>query len=231
MHVGILGGTGPLGRGLALRLAAAGTTVTIGSRDRQRADAVVTELLAAWPDRRVPVAGADNATAADADVVVLATPWEAAIATVGDLETVLHGKVVVSVANALVREGRDMLAVGPPRGSVAAGVQGRLPGTLVAAAGHHLPAPVLVDLDRPVVADVLVCSDHAEATAQAMALLGSIPGLRPLDAGGLGQAAAIEAFTAVLVSLNIRYKAHSTLGLVGLDHNDRVPARTVVPTR
>jgi len=228
VNVGILGGTGPLGRGLALRLAVAGTPVTLGSRDPARAASVAAEILAAWPDRDLVIDGAGNAAAGDADVVVVATPWEAAVATVRDLEANLRGKVVVSVANALVREGGDMLAVVPPRGSVAASLQAQLPASLVAAAGHHLPAPVLGDLGRTLVADVLVCSDHPDATETTMALVGTIPGLRPLDAGGLAQASAIEAFTAVLVSLNIRYKAHSTLGLSGLDGNARVPPRTAV---
>ena len=107
-------------------------------------------------------------------------------------------------------------------------MQAHLPDSLVAAAGHHLPAPVLGDLGRTLVADVLVCSDHRQATETVMELMGRIAGLRPLDAGGLAQAAAIEAFTAVLVGLNIRYRAHSTLGLSGLDGNARVPERTAV---
>ena len=87
----------------------------------------------------------------------------------------------------------------------------------MAAAGHHLPASDLEDLDESLGADVLVCSDHPEATGAAMALIASIEGLRPLDAGSLAQAAAIEAFTAVLVTVNIRYKAHTSLRLTGLD--------------
>jgi hypothetical protein len=226
VHVGILGGTGPLGRGLALRLAAAGTTVTLGSRDPARAAQVASDIVAAWPDRTLAIDGAANIGAAGADVVVMATPWEAAEPTARAVGPSLRGKVVVCVANALVQEGREMLAVIPPRGSVAACVAAALPDALVAAAGHHLPATVLARLDRPIVSDVLVCSDHREATDATMALMALIPGIRPLDAGGLTQASAIEAFTAVLVGLNIRYKAHSTLGLSGLDGNDRVPPRT-----
>ncbi len=101
---------------------------------------------------------------------------------------------------------------------MAAAVQAALPASLVAAAGHHLPASDLEDLDKTLGADVLVCSDHPEATRSTMALFASVAGLRPLDAGSLAQAAAIEAFTAVLVTLNIRYKAHSSMGLTGLDH-------------
>jgi hypothetical protein len=216
MHVGILGGTGPLGRGLGLRLAAAGVTVTIGSRDAARAGDVVAGLHHRYPDRDLPVTGGDNEVAAAADVVVVATPWDAAVPTVRGLADFFDGKVVVSVANALVKQGREMHALVPPRGSMAAAVQAALPRALVVAAGHHLPAAELEDLDVVLHADVLVCSDHPVATESAMDLLASIAGLRPLDAGSLASAAPIEAFTAVLVTLNIRYKGHSSLGLTGL---------------
>ena len=120
MHVGILGGTGPAGRGVAVRLAAAGTEVTLGSRDAERAASVAGEVVAKWPDLRLDIRGADNEGAAGADVVVLATPWDSAIATLKPLREILAGKVVISMANALIREGREMLALIPPRGSVAA---------------------------------------------------------------------------------------------------------------
>jgi 8-hydroxy-5-deazaflavin:NADPH oxidoreductase len=217
MDVGILGGTGPLGRGLALRLAAAGATVTIGSRDAARCHEVVGGLHEQWP-RDLAITGATNEDAAARDIVVVATPWDAVVPTVRALSGPLEAKVVVSVANALVKQGREMHALLPPRGSIAAAVQAELPGSLVAAAGHHLPASELENLDAALGADVLVCSDHAEATQAAMALMASIDGLRPLDAGSLAQATAIEAFTAVLVTVNIRYKAHSSLGLTGLGH-------------
>jgi NADPH-dependent F420 reductase len=217
MDVGILGGTGPLGRGLGLRLAAAGASVTIGSRDAGRAVEVVAALHEKWP-RRLAIKGAGNEDAAARPVVVVATPWDAVVPTVRPLAPALEGKVVVSVANALVKQGREMHALVPPRGSVAAALQAALPASWVAAGGHHLPASELEDLEATLGADVLVCSDHREATDAAIDLFASIEGLRPLDAGSLAQASAIEAFTAVLVTLNIRYKAHSSLRLTGLEH-------------
>ncbi len=216
MHVGILGGTGPAGRGVALRLAQAGSRVTIGSRDAERAASVVSEALARWPGLDLPLDGADNAGAAAAELVVVATPWDSAVATVRALREPLAGKVVVSMANALVKEGREMLALVPPRGSVAAAVQAALPDSLVAAAFHHLPASEMENLQSGLEADVLVCSDHPEATAATVALVEGLRGLRPLDAGSLNQAAAIEAFTAVCITLNIRHKAHSTLRMAGI---------------
>jgi NADPH-dependent F420 reductase len=221
MHVGIIGGTGPLGQGLGLRLAAAGSSVTIGSRQAERAAEVVAALHDRWPGRGLAIDGGSNDQAAARSIVVVATPWDALVPTLRSLAEHLEGKVVVSVANALVKQGREMHALVPPRGSMAAAVQAELPASMVAAAGHHLPAAELADLEAALEADVLVCSDHAEATDATVALMGSIEGLRPLDAGSLAQAAAIEAFTAVLVTINMRYKAHSSLGLTGLGHVPR----------
>ncbi len=216
MHVGILGGTGPAGRGVAVRLAEAGIRVTLGSRDAERATRIAGDVETRWPDLDLVLEGSDNAGAADADLVIVATPWDSVIPTVRSLREPLTGKVVISMANALVKEGREMLALIPPRGSVAAAVQATLPDSLVAAAFHHLPASEMENLESGLEADVLVCSDHREATLATMGLIELVPGLRPLDAGSLSQAAAIEAFTAVCITLNIRHKAHSTLRMAGI---------------
>lgn len=217
MDVGIIGGTGPAGRGLGLRLAAAGVSVGIGSRDPARAAEAVEGMRARWgPRLSGPIVGCGNAEAAGAGIVVLATPWEGAVQTVEALAAPLSGKVLVSMANALVREGGEMLPLFHPRGSVAAAVQAVLPRTRVSAAFHHLPAREMGDLDSGLIADVLVCADDPEATTETMSLVERVDGLRPLDAGSLAQAAAIEAFTSVCVTLNIRHRAHSTLKLAGI---------------
>ncbi len=216
MHVGILGGTGPAGRGVAVRLAESGAKVILGSREAERAIGIADELRARWPGLTLDIAGADNAGAASADVVIVATPWDSAIATIKPLRELLAGKVVVSMANALIKEGREMLALIPPRGSVAASVQAALPDSFVAAAFHHLPAGEMENLESGLESDVLVCSDHPEASVVAESLVDLMRGLRPLNAGSLSQASAIEAFTAVCITLNIRYKAHSTLRMLGI---------------
>jgi NADPH-dependent F420 reductase len=215
MRVGIFGGTGPAGRGLAVRLAAAGAEVVIGSRDADRATGVAEELAKTWPDHHLDLEGASNQDTAACELVVVATPWDGAIATVKPLAGALAGKVVVSMANALVKEGREFLALVPPRGSVAASIQAALPESLVSASLHHLPASEMEKLTTPLVADVFVCSDHLEATAATTAMVDSIEGLRGIDAGSLSQAAPIEAFTAVLITVNIRHKAHTTVRLAG----------------
>jgi NADPH-dependent F420 reductase len=215
MRIGIVGGTGPAGRGLALRLAAAGDQVVVGSRQAERAEEIVAGLLEAWPDRSLPIEGGTNDEAAECELVVLATPWDSLLATIKPLAPSLAGKVVVSMANALVKEGREFLALIPPRGSMAASIQAWLPDSLVSASFHHLPASEMEKLATPITADVLVCSDHAEATEATVALVDRIEGLRGVDAGSLAQSAPIEAFTAVLITINIRHKVHTALQLAG----------------
>ena len=215
MRIGILGATGPAGRGLAVRLAAAGDQVVMGSRAAERADSIARGLVDRWPDRALAVTGASNQDAAAADLVVVATPWESAVATIRPLAAALDGKVVVSMANALAKQGREFLALVPPRGSVAAAVQAALPGSLVSASFHHLPASEMETLSTALVGDVMVCSDHPEATEATLSLVDGVEGLRGVDAGSLAQAAPIEAFTAVLITINIRHKVHAAVQLTG----------------
>ena len=217
MNIAVLGGTGPAGRAVAARLASVGFDVVIGSRSKDRALEIRDELLAKWPDRSLPLEGADNERAAEADVVVVATPWDAAAVTAHSVERQLEGKVVISMANALAKVGHEFQPLVPPRGSVAASVQAAVPGARVAAAFHHLPARELAAIDRPIHSDVLICSDHPGATEVTAELVRRIEGLRPLDAGQLSNAAPIEAFAAVLLQLNGRYRTRVAIKLTGID--------------
>jgi 8-hydroxy-5-deazaflavin:NADPH oxidoreductase len=133
------------------------------------------------------------------------------------LADALNGKVLISMANALTRFGREWSPLLPPRGSVAATIQAAVPATLVAAAFQHLPAKPVADLDHHLDLDVMVCSDHAEATKATINLIDKVPGMRPVDCGGLGSALAIEALTPVLISINVRYKTHASIRVTGLD--------------
>jgi 8-hydroxy-5-deazaflavin:NADPH oxidoreductase len=217
VHIGILGGTGPAGSALAARLAAVDFEVTIGSRSKERAQEVCSSICDKWPDRVLALRAGDNTMAADADVVVVATPWDAAAATAVSVCDQLDGKVVVSMANALVKVGNEFQPLVPPRGSVATHVQSSVPRAMVAAAFHHLPAHALAKLDAPVESDVLICSDHPEAYEATASIVERIPDLRPLDAGSLSNAAPIEAITAVLLQLNVRYRTRTALRLTGID--------------
>lgn len=216
MRVGILGGTGPAGSGLAVRLAASGVDVVIGSRSAERAAGKVDELTAAWPDRSLRVTAGENVDAARCDVVVVATPWDGACDVVAALSEELAGKVVISMANALVRVNKEFLPLTPPRGSIASHVQAVIPRSLVAAAFHHLPAKELGNIAEPMVGDVLVCADDPAAYDTTAELVRKMPDLRALNAGSLAAATPIEALTAVLLGLNVRYKTRAGVVLTGI---------------
>jgi NADPH-dependent F420 reductase len=174
------------------------------------------ELLDRWPDLGLNIDAGDNAAAAMAHVVVLATPWDSAATTASSVSEHLAGKVVISMANALVRLGNEFHPLVPPRGSVAAHIQAAVPASRVVAALHHLPAKELGHLGAPIDSDVLICSDDPSATKVVSEIVAAIPGCRPLDAGELQNATAIEAFTAVLLQLNIRYKTRVAPKLTGI---------------
>jgi NADPH-dependent F420 reductase len=213
--VGLLGGTGPAGTGLAVRLAAAGLRVLVGSREQDRAEEVVAGLLGDWPDRGLDLVGVANEEACDADVVVMAAPWEPALQLAGALADRLAGTPVVSMANALARVDGNFLPLTMPRGSVCQELAARLPDSDVVGAYHHLPAKHMGDLDHELGCEVLVCGGSVEARNVVIDLTDRVQGLHALDAGTLDSAGAIEAMTAVLVQVNVRYRTHSMLRLVG----------------
>jgi hypothetical protein len=200
----------------------AGTPVVIGSREKERAEEVTRDLVSPWLDRGLDIGGAldirgaENAEAAQCDTVMVATPWDAVLQTVRPLVDVLADRVVISVGTALMKKGREFLAIAPPRGSVAALLQSALPRSHVVGACHHLPAAPLLDLDAKLDADVLVCSDHQQAADETIGILSVVDGLRPIYAGSLAAASTIEAFTAILITLNIRNKTETTLKIGGL---------------
>jgi NADPH-dependent F420 reductase len=216
MRVGILGGTGPAGRALGTRLAANGLEVVLGSRSAERGEEIAAEVRAEWPDRTLLLLGGSNLDAGSCDIVVLATPWDGAVATALELAPALEGKVLVSMVNALTRIGREFQALVPVRGSIAATVQAMLPATEVTAAFQHLPARELGAIDHELVSDVLICADTNSAAQRTVELVEMMPGLRGVQAGSLASANAVEALTAVLLNVNIKYKSHVALRLEGL---------------
>ena len=179
MRIGILGATGPAGRGLAARLASVGHEVLFGSRAVDKARAAVDELDKEWADR---VAGrliaCDNAWACDAPVVILAVHAESAIPTVQEHADRLAGKIVVSMANNLVKHGNEFNAVLPPHGSVAAEIQALLWRSLVCTAFHLVPAAEFGELDHEMSSDVIVLGDDDDAKTTVMEITSSIPRLR-----------------------------------------------------
>lgn len=216
VRVGILGGTGPAGRALAARLAAVGVDVIVGSRSADRAASVCEDIRKRWPDHTMSLEPGENTHAAEAQLIVVATPWDAAASTTKSVAAALDGKVVVSMGNALVKEDGELVALTPPSGSVAAAVQEAAPDALVAAAFQHIPAKSLAAVDTPIDGDVIVCSDHQPAFEATADLVRRIPDLRPLHGGSLVGAGPVEAFTAVLLGVNSRYKARAVVRLNGI---------------
>ena len=164
MEIGLLGATGPAGSALAARLADAGHDVVVGSRSKYRAMEVCDKIFDKWPERSLSIRATDNAGAADAEVVVIATPWDAAAATARSVADHLHRKVVICMSNAIAQVAGEFQPLVPPRGSVSASVQAEVTDAYVAAALHHVPATELGNLDHELASDVLVCSDHRRAT-------------------------------------------------------------------
>jgi 8-hydroxy-5-deazaflavin:NADPH oxidoreductase len=221
MRIGVIGGSGPAGSALAARLASVGYESVIGSRSKYRAMESRDAFVERHPSLDDLLGYGDNATAADCDVVVIATPWDSAATMAQKHELYLRDKIVVSMANALVRVGKEFQPLVPPRGSVAAHVQAAVPHSRVVAAFHHLPATELGLIDEPIDSDVLICGDEHDAVSTISQIVSKIPGCRPLDAGELSNATAIEAFTAVLLQLNVRYKTRVAPKLTGIKGDPR----------
>ena len=216
MKIGILGGTGPAGSGLAARLTAGGQRVYVGSRDPAKAEATVGHLIERWGRRMAHIESASNAEVAEvAEIVVLGTNARATVPTASEHAARLAGKPVVSMANAMRRVGASFEPVPIQEGSIAQAVQKAAPEALVAAALHHIPAAALLDLDQPVLqGDVAVVADDLEAMRATQALVSAMPELRPLDGGPLENAIGLEAFCAVLLTVNVRYGGKATLRLM-----------------
>jgi NADPH-dependent F420 reductase len=214
--IGILGGTGDQGRGLARRFALAGHQVLIGSRSAERAEAAAQQLGHG-------VRGLANAAAArEADVVIAAVPWEGHGDLLSALAGELAGKIVVDCVNPMGFDQRGAYALsaaegGPAEGSAAEQAAALLPGSRVVAAFHHVSAVLLLDPEVDTMdLDVLVLGDDREATDLVQALAARIPGVRGVYAGRLRNCGQIEALTANLVSINRRYKAHAGLRITDI---------------
>ena len=214
--IGILGGTGDQGRGLARRFALAGHQVLIGSRSAERAEGAAQQLGHG-------VRGLANAAAArEADVVIAAVPWEGHGELLSALAGELAGKIVVDCVNPMGFDKRGAYALtadegGPAEGSAAEQAAALLPGSRVVAAFHHVSAVLLLDPEIDTMdLDVLVLGDDREATDLVQALAGRIPGVRGIYAGRLRNCGQIEALTANLVSINRRYKAHAGLRITDI---------------
>jgi 8-hydroxy-5-deazaflavin:NADPH oxidoreductase len=214
LTVGILGGTGDQGRGLAYRWARAGQRVVIGSRTASRGRAAAEEL-STLP--RVPagvVSGGGNQDACATDVVIVAVPWAGHAELLAELREHLAGRIVVDCVNPLGFDKQGAYPLPVPEGSAAQQAAALLPDSRVCAAFHHVSAVLLADPDvAKVDLDVLVLGEDREATGVVQALAARIDGMRGIYAGRLRNAGQVESLTANLIAVNRRYKVHAGIRL------------------
>jgi NADPH-dependent F420 reductase len=218
--IAVIGGTGPQGKGLAYRWAKAGHTVVIGSRAAEKAEAVALEVAEriSAEGGTPSVSGAANADAAEAcDVVAIVVPWNGHDELVKTLP--LDGKTVISCVNPLAFDKQGPYGLVVEAGSAAESTAALHPGAAVVGAFHHVSAVSLWSsaqfLDHE---DVLVCGDSADAKAVAISLASAVVGRDGIDGGALRLARQLEPLTAVLISINKRYKVQSGIRIGGLDH-------------
>ncbi|MGW4393367.1 NADPH-dependent F420 reductase [Streptomyces sp. NPDC004685] len=221
VRIGVVGGTGPQGKGLAFRLAQAGHEVILGSRVAERAVQAAAELTDQL-EGSTPLVGLGNRDAADAsEVIILAVPYDGHDALVAELADGLDRKIVISCVNPLGFDKGGPFGLSVSAGSAAEEVAKIVPTARVVGAFHHLAAPLLLDPAADLShEDVLVCGDDVEAKAVVVQLAADVTGGRGIDAGKLRLAAQLEPLTAVLISVNKRYKTRSGIALTGLaaDH-------------
>ncbi len=221
--IGLIGGTGPEGKGLAVRFALAGHDIVIGSRDAGRASSAAASIESIIDGRdgvslaTGKVTGEVNRAAARVgDIVFLAVPYTGQAATLEELGPELDGKIAINVISPLKFAHGRAAAAPPPAGSAAEEAAGLVPTARWVAGFHTLPAGKLADPGSEMNTDVLICSDDENAKQSVMKLAGGIAGVRPVDAGGLESARFLEAATALLININKIYRAHGSLKIVGI---------------
>jgi NADPH-dependent F420 reductase len=219
----IIGGTGALGFGLALRWVREGVPIVIGSRDAGRAGEAAERVRTAVPGANVEGLVNDEA-AGRGPVVFLTVPFRAQSENLNNLRDALgDGQLLVdcTVPLAAAVSGKATRSLGVWQGSAAQQAQEMAPGGVtVVSALHTVSAPVLGDLDREMGEDVLVCGDKKADKARVAELIERIPGLRCVNAGPLEMSRIVEQLTPMLISVNARYKTHAGIRLTGIDEAD-----------
>jgi NADPH-dependent F420 reductase len=207
--IAIIGGTGPEGRGLAVRWARAGLRTIVGSRDEQRARLAAHELVERV-GKGATIEGMENTAAvAAADVVVLTVPFEAQLATLKQIKGFFRENallITTTVPLATAVGDRGTRTVGVWQGSASEQVADAVPPSVKVVAAFQNVSAALLNSGDPIDCDVLVCGDHPETKKSVFSLIEKIPGLRAVDAGKLENARIVEQITALLIGINIRYK-------------------------
>jgi 8-hydroxy-5-deazaflavin:NADPH oxidoreductase len=224
--VTVIGASGALGYGLALRLGIAGTPIVIGSRDAGRAEETAAKLAGEVPDGAFE--GFANGEAAErSEVVFLCVPFRNQSENLTNLRSVLRaGQLLVdaTVPLAAAISGKATRTVGVWQGSAAEQAQEMAPdGVTVVSALHTVSAATLSDLGHPLDEDVLVCGRKRDDKRRVAQVIEQVDGLRCVDAGPLEQARIVEPLTAMLIGINGRYKTHAGIRITGLPDGDLFP--------
>jgi len=217
----IVGGTGALGFGLAVRLGRAGVPIVIGSRDGGRAHEAAAKAQSHVPG--ATVTGSENAEAVQgAELIILSVPFRSQSETLANLKHVLQAEQLVidaTVPLAAAVSGKATRSLGVWQGSAAQQAQEMVPdGVRVVSAFHSVSAALLSDLDHVLDEDVLVCGDRRADKAKVIELVDRIDGLRAVDCGPLEMARIVEQLTPLLISINVRNKVRAGIKITGLDH-------------
>lgn len=222
--IAVIGGTGPQGRGLAYRFALGGHNVIIGSRDAHKASEKASEIVQKT-DGVISIRGENNSVAAaEADIVILAVPYEGHAGLVSSLASQLAGKIVVSCVNPLSFDAAGPYSVRVQDGSAAEEAARLVPTATIVGAFHHVSALNLWNHEGPLShEDVLVCGDDNEANEVVVDLAQAVTGNTGINAGGLRLARELEPWTAVLININKRFKVRSGIQISGL------PASALTP--
>lgn len=214
--IAIIGGTGEEGIGLGLRFALAGHEVIIGSRDPSRAVTAADTLIKLSAKQTISGMANSDATKA-AEIIILSVPYPALAETVGSLKPHAGRKLIISVIAPLAMVDTKIRAVPVPDGSAARKIANLLPDNTIVSAFHHLSAHDLIDPEKQLAGDIIVCSDNEQSKRDVMDLAEQIPCLRAIDGGDLDNSQYLEQLTALLITINKIYKTRTSLRLLGPD--------------
>ncbi|MFA5785480.1 MAG: NADPH-dependent F420 reductase [Actinomycetota bacterium] len=213
--IAVLGGTGPQGRGLALRFASAGHEMLVGSRQRDRGEKIAAELVAG--NAGLAITGTDNLTAARrGEIVFIAVPYEGQADLLPGLTDAIGDKIVINVVNPLAFDDIGPRALAVAEGSAVEQAARLLPRARMVSAFHDVSAKLLGKLSHPLDTDVLICGDDEKAKRVVIALANELSGMRGVDAGPLRNSGHLEALTAVLLGINQTYRIQSGIRITGL---------------
>ncbi|MDE2892601.1 MAG: NADPH-dependent F420 reductase [Chloroflexota bacterium] len=218
--IGFIGGTGPEGLGLAMRLAIAGERVLIGSRRIERAEDAAQTIRDAVSEAGGTAdagGGVNRDVVQQSDIVIVVVPFDGHEATLNDLRDTIGDKLVIDAAVPLTMENRVPGISDVPQGSATEQAQALLPDARVVGAFHNLSARKLQKLSDPMEGDVLITADDDEAKQEVIDLVGKMPDLRPIDAGPLSMSKFVEDLTALIIGMNMRYKTQAAVRMVGID--------------